>query len=135
MAQQNGDAFEIPKTMKAIRYNKVQDWALVDLPVPEPKAHEVLVKRECKVAARAISDEISQIVRNLRDRLGNPQWKFRFSHARRHRARVLGSRRQDWKRRSRIQDWPIADVVPHRSELDQLQPELARVRRPTGHVP
>ncbi|KAK7522561.1 chaperonin 10-like protein [Phyllosticta citriasiana] len=44
MVQQNGEAFRIPQTMKAIRYNKVQDWALVDLPVPEPKAHEVLVK-------------------------------------------------------------------------------------------
>lgn len=45
MGQQNGDrTFEIPKTMKAIRYNKVKDWSLVDMPVPVPKPHEVLVK-------------------------------------------------------------------------------------------
>lgn len=49
MGQQNGDrTFEIPKTMKAIRYNKVKDWSLVDMPVPVPKPHEVLVKRDRK---------------------------------------------------------------------------------------
>lgn len=45
MGQRNGDGtFEIPETMKAIRYNKVKDWSLVDMPVPVPKPHEVLVK-------------------------------------------------------------------------------------------
>ena len=34
----------IPKEMKAIRYNKIKDFALVTLPVPQPRAHEVLVK-------------------------------------------------------------------------------------------
>lgn len=35
---------EIPKEMKAIRYHKLRDWSLVTTPVPEPKAHEVLIK-------------------------------------------------------------------------------------------
>lgn len=30
--------------MKAIRYNKIQDYSLVDMDVPEPKPHEILVK-------------------------------------------------------------------------------------------
>lgn len=44
MAAQNGETFQIPKTMKAIRYNKIKDWSLVEMPVPTPKPHEVLVK-------------------------------------------------------------------------------------------
>lgn len=39
-----GETFTIPTTMKAIRYNKIQDWSLVQMPVPTPKAHEILVK-------------------------------------------------------------------------------------------
>lgn len=35
---------QIPKTMKAIRYNKVQDYKLVNIPVPVPRANEVLIK-------------------------------------------------------------------------------------------
>lgn len=40
----NGHAYDIPKEMKAIRYNKVKDFSLVTMPVPEPKDHEILVK-------------------------------------------------------------------------------------------
>ena len=36
--------FDIPKEMKAIRYNKLKDFSLVTMPVPEPKPHEILVK-------------------------------------------------------------------------------------------
>jgi D-arabinitol dehydrogenase (NADP+) len=36
--------FEIPKEMKAIRYNKVRDFSYTNVPVPEPKAHEILIK-------------------------------------------------------------------------------------------
>lgn len=36
--------YDIPKEMKAIRYNKVKDYSLVTMPVPEPKPHEILVK-------------------------------------------------------------------------------------------
>jgi D-arabinitol dehydrogenase (NADP+) len=42
---QGADAkFDIPKEMKAIRYNKIKDFSLVTMPVPEPKSHEVLIK-------------------------------------------------------------------------------------------
>jgi D-arabinitol dehydrogenase (NADP+) len=40
----NGEIYNIPTEMKAIRYNKVKDWSLVTMPVPTPKAHEILVK-------------------------------------------------------------------------------------------
>ena len=42
----NGDVqkFVVPKEMKAIRYNKIKDFSLVTMPVPEPKGHEVLIK-------------------------------------------------------------------------------------------
>lgn len=42
----NGEAtkFVVPKEMKAIRYNKIKDFSLVTMPVPEPKGHEVLIK-------------------------------------------------------------------------------------------
>jgi D-arabinitol dehydrogenase (NADP+) len=36
--------FVIPTEMKAIRYNKIKDFSLVTMPVPEPKAHEILIK-------------------------------------------------------------------------------------------
>jgi D-arabinitol dehydrogenase (NADP+) len=36
--------YDVPKEMKAIRYNKVKDFSLVTMPVPEPKAHEILIK-------------------------------------------------------------------------------------------
>jgi D-arabinitol dehydrogenase (NADP+) len=36
--------FVIPTEMKAIRYNKVKDFSLVMMPVPQPKGHEVLIK-------------------------------------------------------------------------------------------
>ncbi|KAH9990377.1 putative sorbitol dehydrogenase [Xylariaceae sp. FL0662B] len=36
--------FTIPKEMKAVRYNKVKDFSLVTMPVPEPRPHEVLIK-------------------------------------------------------------------------------------------
>jgi D-arabinitol dehydrogenase (NADP+) len=36
--------FAIPTEMKAIRYNKIKDFSLVTMPVPEPKGHEVLIK-------------------------------------------------------------------------------------------
>jgi hypothetical protein len=39
-------AYKIPTTMKAIRYNKIKDFSLVTMPVPQPKAHEILVKGE-----------------------------------------------------------------------------------------
>lgn len=38
------EVYDIPAKMKAIRYNKVKDWSLVTMPVPVPKAHEILVK-------------------------------------------------------------------------------------------
>jgi D-arabinitol dehydrogenase (NADP+) len=42
---QSADAkFVIPTEMKAIRYNKIKDFSLVTMPVPEPKCHEVLIK-------------------------------------------------------------------------------------------
>jgi len=42
---QGADAkFVIPTEMKAIRYNKIKDFSLVTMPVPEPKGHEVLIK-------------------------------------------------------------------------------------------
>lgn len=40
----NGQTYTIPTEMKAIRYNKVKDWSLVTMPVPKPRAHEILVK-------------------------------------------------------------------------------------------
>lgn len=42
----NGEVqkFAVPKEMKAIRYNKIKDFSLVAMPVPEPKGHEVLIK-------------------------------------------------------------------------------------------
>lgn len=40
-------AATIPSHMKAIRYNKIRDFELVNIPVPEPKAHEVLIKGSC----------------------------------------------------------------------------------------
>ena len=40
----NGSGFVVPEEMKAIRYNKVKDFALVTMPVPKPKAHEILIK-------------------------------------------------------------------------------------------
>ncbi|KAH9223892.1 chaperonin 10-like protein [Leptodontidium sp. 2 PMI_412] len=36
--------FVVPKEMKAIRYNKIKDFSLVTMPVPEPKGHEILIK-------------------------------------------------------------------------------------------
>lgn len=36
--------YEIPGVMKAIRYNNIQNFSLVTLPVPQPKAHEILIK-------------------------------------------------------------------------------------------
>lgn len=36
--------FVVPTEMKAIRYNKIKDFSLVTMPVPEPKAHEILIK-------------------------------------------------------------------------------------------
>jgi hypothetical protein len=36
--------YHIPAEMKAIRYNKIKDFSLVTMPVPQPKAHEVLIK-------------------------------------------------------------------------------------------
>jgi D-arabinitol dehydrogenase (NADP+) len=49
-ANGNGNIFEIPKEMKAIRYNKIKDFSLVTMPVPEPKPHEILVKiKSCGV--------------------------------------------------------------------------------------
>lgn len=44
MAATNGTEFKIPKEMKAIRYNKLNDFSLVTIPVPEPKGHEILIK-------------------------------------------------------------------------------------------
>ena len=41
---------ELPSKMKAIRYNDVKNFELVDMPVPQPKAHEVLVKGELSIA-------------------------------------------------------------------------------------
>lgn len=40
----NGQTYTIPTEMKAIRYNKIKDWSLVTMPVPKPRAHEILVK-------------------------------------------------------------------------------------------
>lgn len=40
----NDKMYNIPPTMKAIRYNKVKDWSLVTMPVPTPKSHEILIK-------------------------------------------------------------------------------------------
>lgn len=37
----------IPSQMKAIRYNKPGQFELVNMPVPEPRDHEVLVKGKC----------------------------------------------------------------------------------------
>lgn len=34
----------IPSHIKAIRYNKPKDFELVQIPVPEPAAHEILIK-------------------------------------------------------------------------------------------
>ena len=34
----------VPAEMKAIRYNKIKDFSLVTMPVPQPKAHEILIK-------------------------------------------------------------------------------------------
>jgi D-arabinitol dehydrogenase (NADP+) len=42
--QGTGAKFVIPTEMKAIRYNKIKDFSLVTMPVPEPKGHEVLIK-------------------------------------------------------------------------------------------
>lgn len=36
--------FVVPTEMKAIRYNKIKDFSLVTMPVPEPKPHEILIK-------------------------------------------------------------------------------------------
>jgi D-arabinitol dehydrogenase (NADP+) len=30
--------------MKAIQYNDIKDFSLVTMPVPQPKAHEILIK-------------------------------------------------------------------------------------------
>ncbi|PVH88995.1 putative sorbitol dehydrogenase [Cadophora sp. DSE1049] len=53
----NGEAvkFVVPKEMKAIRYNKIKDFSLVTMPVPEPKGHEVLIKvKSCGVCGTDI---------------------------------------------------------------------------------
>ncbi|KAJ3542021.1 hypothetical protein NM208_g4318 [Fusarium decemcellulare] len=42
--------YDIPKEMKAIRYNKLRDFSLATVPVPEPKPHEILIKvKSCGV--------------------------------------------------------------------------------------
>ncbi|KAF9872892.1 hypothetical protein CkaCkLH20_09755 [Colletotrichum karsti] len=42
--------YDIPSTMKAIVYHKLQDFSLEDIPVPQPKPHEVLIKvKSCGV--------------------------------------------------------------------------------------
>jgi D-arabinitol dehydrogenase (NADP+) len=38
--------YVIPKEMQAIRYTKIKEYSLVTMPVPEPKAHEILIKGE-----------------------------------------------------------------------------------------
>ena len=43
-AAETGHSFDIPVSMKAIRYNKPKDFALVTLPVPQPRPNEILVK-------------------------------------------------------------------------------------------
>lgn len=79
MGQQNGDtSFEVPKTMKAVRYNKIKDWSLVEMPVPVPKPHEVLVKStllQFAAPPRVHTDDpiCSQILRHLRHRSAHPQ--------------------------------------------------------------
>ncbi|KAE8306330.1 alcohol dehydrogenase [Aspergillus transmontanensis] len=45
----NGD-YKVPGVMKAIRYNNIRDFSLVTMPVPQPKANEVLIKvKSCGV--------------------------------------------------------------------------------------
>ncbi len=50
----NGTAtkFVIPSEMKAVRYNKIKDFSLVTMPVPEPKAHEILIKGKNPTSSR-----------------------------------------------------------------------------------
>lgn len=36
--------YKIPELMNAIRYNKLRDFSLATVPVPEPKPHEILIK-------------------------------------------------------------------------------------------
>lgn len=50
----NGAAtkYVVPKEMKAIRYNKLNDFSLVTMPVPEPKGHEILIKGKWMVFER-----------------------------------------------------------------------------------
>lgn len=44
MGLQNGLEWNIPKEMKAVRYNKIKDFSIVTMPVPSPKPYEILIK-------------------------------------------------------------------------------------------
>lgn len=46
--------FVVPKEMKAIRYNKIKDFSLVTMPVPEPKGHEILIKGTASRPGRSL---------------------------------------------------------------------------------
>lgn len=52
--------------MKAIRYTKPGEFALVMLPVPQPKSSEVLVKGRSQLIIISRILNISQIVWHLR---------------------------------------------------------------------
>lgn len=46
----------IPKTMKAIRFNAIRDWELTEVPVPELRPGDVLVKMKVSSQPVALSD-------------------------------------------------------------------------------
>ena len=126
-------AHTIPSQMKAVRYNKIRDFELVRIPVPEPQPHEILIKSEyhlfaltgraCCPALSSITHltdvMASQIMRNLWNRPAYPWWIWLqctgltllilyrrwlwIAHACRNRSRGIWNCRQDWSWCERLQ--------------------------------
>jgi hypothetical protein len=82
----NAVKFVIPTEMKAIRYNKIKDFSLVTMPVPEPKAHEILIKGKNQTSSDSEQQLIaaSKILRRLWYRCPYSQRRFRLCNARSH---------------------------------------------------
>lgn len=84
----NGEVtqYDIPTEMRAIRYNKIKDFSLVTMPVPQPKSHEVLIKGMYILLEVVIANEPhSEVLRDLWHGSSHPQRRFRLSHASSHR--------------------------------------------------
>jgi hypothetical protein len=92
-------AYDIPKEMKAIRYTELRKFSLVNVPVPKPKAHEILIKGTEAMIILCILGQfghtmrfwtlmgrinVSQIMWGLRHGLAHPRRRLQVSDARHH---------------------------------------------------